>query len=188
MNNYTNYAAIIKNALAMHQMLEFYGFDIRHNRIPCPFHNGKNRNLGIKNDYYKCFVCGETGDIIDFVMKYFQIDFQTAVEKLNRDFNLGLNIGQKPSLRSNREQKERIRKFTETARAKQIERENLIAEREAALDEYVKLTQDTIEHRPKSVSDMDNPHPLYIYAIFHINEALLRLEQAEERLYQYEHQ
>lgn len=190
MTSYTNYADLIKNSLTMHRMLEFYGFDIRHERIPCPFHNGKDRNLAFKDGYYKCFVCGESGDLIDFEMKYFHLDFQGAIRQLDRDFHLGLNLElrDKPSLRENRSCESRANKFAEIAREKQFERELFSCVRDLALDRYVSLTQQIIKYRPKTVTEFEHPHKLYIYAVKHINEALENLEEAETRLYLHEHQ
>lgn len=56
----------------------------------CPFHGEKtasfsvNRNLQI----YKCFGCGESGDVIKFVEKYESLTFMEALEKLAKRANL----------------------------------------------------------------------------------------------------
>ncbi len=56
----------------------------------CPFHGEKtasfsvNRNLQI----YKCFGCGESGDVIKFVEKYESLTFIEALEKLAKRANL----------------------------------------------------------------------------------------------------
>lgn len=49
----------------------------------CPFHNDKHPSMYLKNNFYYCFVCGETGDTIDLVMKTHNVDFKTAVKLLN---------------------------------------------------------------------------------------------------------
>jgi DNA primase len=79
----------IKSAVSMWDVLERYGFKVgRNKRIPCPFHGGKDNNLGVKDEIFHCFVCGEKGDIFDFVMKLFNIPFGKAVNKLCEDFSL----------------------------------------------------------------------------------------------------
>lgn len=79
----------IKSAVSMWDVLERYGFKVgRNKRIPCPFHGGKDNNLGVKDGIFHCFVCGEKGDIFDFVMKLFDIPFGKAVNKLCEDFSL----------------------------------------------------------------------------------------------------
>jgi DNA primase len=50
-------------------------------RGPCPFHHGKNDNFSVSpNGGYKCFVCGESGDVITFVRKHLGLDFVEAVK------------------------------------------------------------------------------------------------------------
>ena len=48
----------------------------------CPFHNEKTASFSIKDDgqFYKCFGCGESGNVITFVQKMENVDFLTAVE------------------------------------------------------------------------------------------------------------
>jgi DNA primase len=50
-------------------------------RGPCPFHHGKNDNFSVSTKGgYKCFVCGETGDVFTFAQKHFGFDFVEAVK------------------------------------------------------------------------------------------------------------
>ncbi|HYD53176.1 MAG TPA: DNA primase, partial [Gemmatimonadaceae bacterium] len=50
-------------------------------RGPCPFHHGKGDNFSISpRGGYKCFVCGETGDVFTFVQKHVGLDFVEAVK------------------------------------------------------------------------------------------------------------
>lgn len=50
----------------------------------CPFHNEKTPSFSIKQDgqFFKCFGCGESGNVISLVMKMENVDFITAVEML----------------------------------------------------------------------------------------------------------
>ena len=49
-------------------------------RGPCPFHHGKNDNFSVTlRGGYKCFVCGESGDVFTFVQKHLGLDFVEAV-------------------------------------------------------------------------------------------------------------
>ena len=75
----------------MEDVLQQYGFPTaRNGRIPCPLHNGKDNNFSYKGQYFKCFVCGEGGTVIDFVMKLFGLNFRQAVLRINSDFHLCL--------------------------------------------------------------------------------------------------
>ena len=50
-------------------------------RGPCPFHHGKNDNFSVNpRGGYKCFVCGESGDVFTFVEKQLGLDFVEAVK------------------------------------------------------------------------------------------------------------
>lgn len=84
----------IKDAVTMDDVLQMYGFETSSNRrIPCPLHNGHDKNFSYKGKFFKCFVCGESGSVIDFVMKLFSIPFRQAVLRINADFSLGLTDG-----------------------------------------------------------------------------------------------
>ena len=50
----------------------------------CPFHNEKTGSFHVnqKKQIYKCFGCGEGGDVINFVMKIENLDFIEAVKLL----------------------------------------------------------------------------------------------------------
>jgi len=50
----------------------------------CPFHFEKTPSFAINEveQYYHCFGCGESGDVIKFVQKYESVDFMTAVKTL----------------------------------------------------------------------------------------------------------
>lgn len=51
----------------------------------CPFHNEKTPSFTVneRNQYFKCFGCGEGGDVISFVMKKEQMDFMEALRLLS---------------------------------------------------------------------------------------------------------
>ncbi len=56
----------------------------------CPFHNEKTPSFSVKQDgqFFKCFGCGESGNVISFVMKMENVDFMTAVEMLAKSAGL----------------------------------------------------------------------------------------------------
>ena len=51
----------------------------RHKAL-CPFHDDRHPSLRFKGNRFKCFACGESGDVIDLVMRYLNIGFREAVE------------------------------------------------------------------------------------------------------------
>lgn len=50
----------------------------------CPFHNEKSASFSINStkQFYHCFGCGESGDVLTFAMKYNGLDFIDAVKIL----------------------------------------------------------------------------------------------------------
>ncbi|MFV0424379.1 MAG: CHC2 zinc finger domain-containing protein, partial [Bacilli bacterium] len=50
----------------------------------CPFHADSNPSLTISPEkrIFKCFVCGEGGDVVNFVSKYEKISQNMAIEKI----------------------------------------------------------------------------------------------------------
>ncbi|HEX5150069.1 MAG TPA: CHC2 zinc finger domain-containing protein [Parafilimonas sp.] len=58
----------------------------------CPFHNERTASFKVSRDkgIYKCFGCGETGNAIDFVMKYKSEDFNTVIKELAGKYHIGL--------------------------------------------------------------------------------------------------
>lgn len=51
----------------------------------CPFHGEKTGSFGVNpaKQRYKCFGCGESGDVIDFVEKYYNLSRPEAMQKLS---------------------------------------------------------------------------------------------------------
>jgi len=56
----------------------------------CPFHNEKTPSFYVyeAKQFYICFGCGATGDVIDFVQRYNNLDFHGAVEKLAGEYGI----------------------------------------------------------------------------------------------------
>ncbi|MBR1925954.1 MAG: DNA primase [Clostridia bacterium] len=66
----------------------------------CPFHYEKTPSFCINevDQFYKCFGCGESGDVITFVKKFEGVDFMGAVEILAK--NAGMEM---PKLENNQD-------------------------------------------------------------------------------------
>ena len=64
------------------RVCEYYGINLdKHNKGICPFHNDHEPSLSIKGNRYKCFVCGEGGDLIDLIRYKEGIDYLGAIKK-----------------------------------------------------------------------------------------------------------
>lgn len=50
----------------------------------CPFHNEKTPSFVVseQKQIFTCFGCGASGDVIEFVKRYYNLDFADAVEKI----------------------------------------------------------------------------------------------------------
>ena len=167
----------IKNRLTMRDVLSQYiGYNGSRNRIPCPIHQGKNDNFAFDDGRYICFRCGSKGDVFTFVMEYFGVNFNSAVQKLNDDFGLNLL---KPKL-SYRERVQAIRteKEREAKRmAAEIERQRLEDNYWNAFDEWLKHDINKTKYKPRSAEE--GLHPLFVDALLNIENAKYNLEMAE---------
>ena len=87
-------AAEIRESVTMEDVLRAYSpsTHIRNRRCPCPFHNGKDYNFSFTRTGYKCFVCGESGDVISFVSGICGLSRTDAMKRINTDFCLNLSI------------------------------------------------------------------------------------------------
>lgn len=54
----------------------------RNHTALCPFHKDRHPSLHFnrRTNRFKCFACGESGDVIDLVMRYNNVGFKEAVE------------------------------------------------------------------------------------------------------------
>ena len=60
----------------------------------CPFHDDHSPSLSVSSEkqIYKCFVCGESGNVFNFVMNYEKISFKEALLKLSKEVGIELDI------------------------------------------------------------------------------------------------
>jgi DNA primase len=77
--------ADIAEVIGEHVQLKRAGKDFK---ALCPFHNEKTPSFyvvpGKGSGFYKCFGCGEAGDVFDFLMKRVGLSFHEAVRELGR--------------------------------------------------------------------------------------------------------
>ena len=70
----------------------------------CPFHNEKTPSFSVSQEkqIYKCFGCGEAGNVISFVMKDKNLPFIEAVKYVANRANIPLKLGNGEQSQSNR--------------------------------------------------------------------------------------
>ena len=85
-----NQFEIIKTAVTPRQAAENYGLTVSRNGMTCcPFHKDRYPSLKLNEDYFFCFGCGASGDVIDFTARLFGLSPYAAAEKLETDFGIG---------------------------------------------------------------------------------------------------
>ena len=152
-HDYINYAEIVKSKVSVPSVVSRYLSTVKvvHNRIPCPIHNGTDRNLLLHQDHWYCFVCGEGGDVIRLVRHIFQCSFTDALKRLNYDFGLDLPLGTKPSdaerLKLKQQYAERLKKEQEEA-DKAERREKAYLDRLELLRSVEMICTDRAPHTP----------------------------------------
>ena len=86
----------VKAAVTPRMAAERYGLPVRQgNMVCCPFHNDRTPSMKLNEDYFYCFGCGATGDVIDLAARLFDLSKYEAVQKLAADFGIS---GEKPSV------------------------------------------------------------------------------------------
>ena len=79
----------VKAAIPIRQAAEHYGLRVLRNGMTCcPFHKDRPPSMKLNEDYFYCFGCGATGDVIDFTARLFGISLKDAAEKLAADFGI----------------------------------------------------------------------------------------------------
>ena len=72
------------------EVAENLGIGIVRHMALCPFHNDKHPSLhfDLKKNRYKCFACGASGNVIDLVMRYNNMEFKEAINWIgNKEVN-----------------------------------------------------------------------------------------------------
>lgn len=150
----------IVNRISVAEAMSLYA-GLRPNRasfVCCPFHNEKTPSMKISEKGYNCFGCHEHGNVISFVMKYFNLDFKNACSKINYDFRLNLPIDRQLT----EEEKERRKKAW-------IQEQNAIREKKKFeefksnyirknVNKYSKLEKEISEYLPLFYKDSTNPY------------------------------
>ena len=76
----------VKAAITTRQAAEFYGQSVTPNGMTlCLFHDDHHPSMKVDERYY-CFACNETGDVINYVARLFDLSNYDATKKLIADF------------------------------------------------------------------------------------------------------
>ena len=132
----------VKATVTVKQAAGHYGVEVQRNGMcRCPFHNDHHPSMKLNEDFFFCFGCGATGDVIDLVSRLFGLSSYDAAQKLACDF--GLDQDKPPAAAA-------LRK-PEYPLARAFQREELHCQR--VLCDYLHLPEDWKERYAPSGPD-----------------------------------
>ena len=173
----------IRETVTMSDAIEAYTPEYipRNRRMPCPIHNGKDYNFTFTTTGFKCFVCNESGDVIEYVRLVCNLKERTdAMKKINNDFRLNMPLGETITGADSFEVERRRR----AVREREMERKRLETIYDAALDRYTFLDILKREAAPKKGEELTLQ---YVFACRNIDAAWHEVEEAIDALNEFEH-
>ena len=143
----------VKQSVTVREAAQMYGIEVNRSGMACcPFHDDKNPSMKLNEEYFYCFGCGATGDVIDFTARLYNLSPKEAAEKLAQDFGLTYDSQAPPRRRYDR-QKTEAQKFKE-------DRDHAFR---VLADYYHLLRKWETDYSPKTPEE--NPHPRFMEAI-----------------------
>ena len=143
----------VKQSITIREAAERYGIEVGRNSMACcPFHDDKNPSMKLNKDYFYCFGCGATGDVIGLTARLYNLSPKEAAEKLAQDFGLAYD-SQAPPRRRYVRQKSEAQKFKE-------DRDHAFR---VLADYFHLLHKWETDYTPKTPEE--NPHPRFMEAI-----------------------
>ena len=132
----------VKAAVTPRMAAERYGLPIQQGgMVCCPFHADRTPSMKLNEDYFYCFGCGASGDVIDLAARLFGLSGYDAAKKLAADFGI---VEQKPSV---------LRKLKRSKSQAELESRSF-----RVLGDYLQILQDWKAHcAPQSPEDAIDP-------------------------------
>ena len=143
----------VKQSVTVQEAAQMYGIEVNRSGMACcPFHDDKNPSMKLNEEYFYCFGCGATGDVIDFTARLYNLTPKEAAEKLAQDFGLTYD-SQAPPRRRYVRQKTEAQKFKE-------DRDHTFR---VLADYFHLLGKWETDYTPKTPEE--TPHPRFMEAI-----------------------
>ena len=143
----------VKQFVTVREAAERYGIEVKRGGMACcPFHDDKNPSMKLNEEYFYCFGCGATGDVIDLTARLYNLSTKEAAEKLAQDFGL-IYDSQAPPRRRYVRQKTEAQKFRE-------DRQRCYR---VLSDYYYLLKKWEADRSPRTPEE--EPHPRFVEAI-----------------------
>ena len=172
----------VKQSVSVREAAQMYGIEVNRSGMACcPFHDDKNPSMKLNEEYFYCFGCGATGDVIDFTARLYNLSPKEAAEKLAQDFGLAYD-SQAPPRRRHVRQKSEAQKFKE-------DRDHAFR---VLADYFHLLRKWETDYTPKTPEE--NPHPRFMEAIQkkdyvgYLLDFFLENSPEEQKLWIAEHQ
>lgn len=164
--------------LDLRSSLERYGlFFNMQGAALCPFHKEKTASFRVNGRFWHCFGCGESGELVKFVRKRFNLGYDDALDTICRDFRINTEA---PTI----EDMERLDLL-------RLQRYNCIR-RYRELHDYLDvctklywLAYDVMEHVAEFYEGNAVENEKYVSAHFALMAAQKAMEQAEYDCAQY---
>ena len=132
----------VKAAVTPRMAAERYGLPVKQGSMTCcPFHNDRTPSMKLNEEYFYCFGCGASGDVIDLAARLFGLSGYDAAKKLAADFGIA---EQKPSV---------LAKLKRSKSQTELESRSF-----RVLGDYLQILQDWKTHcAPQSPEDAIDP-------------------------------
>ena len=162
----------IKATVTVRQAAEHYGLKVsRNNMVCCPFHNDRHPSLKLNEDYFYCFGCGATGDVVDFTARLLGLSAYESAQRLAADFGLDIS---RPSVVA------QVKKYR--PRVNQLKQDELFCTN--VLSGYLHLLEDWKERYAPETPE-NEPDERFVEAchkleyVEYLNDLLLMSDQEE---------
>ena len=104
----------VKAAVSPRDAAVSYGLSVSRNGMTCcPFHEDRRPSMKLNEDYFFCFGCGASGDVIDFTARLFGLPTNDAARRLAGDIGIDPETApvpiQYPRLRQNQSRLDELR-------------------------------------------------------------------------------
>lgn len=97
----------IRERVSSREAAEYYGLNVNSKGWAlCPWHADKHPSMSFRGSRWRCWVCNISGDAIDLVQRLYGLSPIQAVERINQDFALGLDIGSPEQLEAAKKREE----------------------------------------------------------------------------------
>ena len=164
--------------LDLRTCLERYGVSFNTSGAAyCPFHNERTASFRVRGRFWHCFGCGESGELIKFVRKRFNLGYGEALDVICRDF--GINTARPSSV-----DLENIRRLQSEKQNAARQYQTLLTDLDLQTKVYL-LANDVLEYVIDFGGGKSTENEKYVSAHFALMDAQRKLEQLEYEVAQF---